>query len=276
MKNQAPLVTIITSEQDTLKEYVLKIWKYRALIFAFAQRDLKVKYAQTWLGLGWTIIQPLTALAVFSFFFGYVLHWRADDLPYSLYVLSGLLGWNFFSYIVFQGMNSVQESAHVIKKIYFPKIVLPLSKVLVALVELAITFLLFIPLLIWHEQSISWKIIFIPAVLLFNTMIALSIVLFTASLAYRIRDLFHVVPFLLYFGIWVTPVFFTKDVLPEQINFLWHLNPMSAVVESIRWCLFPNWSFSSGFLPALLVIIPLFFFGIYFYSKAENKFSDFI
>jgi lipopolysaccharide transport system permease protein len=275
MANSALPITIITSDEDSLREYLLKIWRYRALIAVFAKRDLKVKYAQTFLGLGWTIIQPLTALLIFSFFFGYVLQWKAEGLPYSLYVLSGLIGWNFFAYIVFQGMNSVQESAHVIKKIYFPKIVLPLSKVLVALVELAVTFLLFIPLLIWYEQSISWKVIFIPAVLLFNTLIALFLVLFTASLAYRIRDLFHVVPFLLYFGVWVTPIFFTKNILPQQIGFIWYFNPMASVIEAWRWCLFPDWEFNICFIPALLFIMPLFAFGVYLYSKAENNFSDF-
>ncbi len=267
--------TIITAEPDSLWIYLNKIWQYRSLIFVFAKRDLKVKYAQTWLGLGWTIVQPLTGLLIFSFFFGYVLKWQADGLPYSLYVLSGLLGWNFFNYIVYQGMNSVQESAHVIKKIYFPKAVLPLSKVVVAMVELSVSFLLIIPLLIWHEQALSWRIIFIPVILLFNILIALFVVFLTASLSYRIRDLFHLVPFLMYFGIWVTPVFFTKTILPQQIDFIWYFNPMAAVVEGWRWCLFSEWQYNLYFVPALLSIVLLFISGFYMYSKAESKFSDF-
>jgi lipopolysaccharide transport system permease protein len=266
---------IITSEPDTIAEYLSKIWQYRSLIVVFAKRDLKVKYAQTWLGLGWTILQPLTALLIFTFFFGYILDWKADGLPYSLYVLSGLLGWNYFTYIVFQGMNSVQEAGAVIKKIYFPKAVLPLSKVLVALTELSITFLLLIPLLVWHQQMISWKFIFIPLVLFFNTLVGLFIVFFTASLSYKVRDLFHLIPFLIYFGIWVTPVFFTKTILPDSINFIWYLNPMAAVVEGWRWCLFSSWYFDIRFLPALLSILVLFIFGFFKYNKAESKFSDF-
>ena len=203
------------------------------------------------------------------------MNWKAEGLPYSLYVLSGLLGWNFFTYIVFQGINSVQESSHVIKKIYFPKAVLPLSKVLVALVELSISFLLIIPLLVWHEQALSWRIIFVPFIILFNTLIALFLVFITAALSYRIRDLFHFVPFLLYFGIWITPVFFTKSILPQQIDFIWYFNPMASVIEAWRWCLFPSWEFNIGFVPALLLILPLFVFGVYLYSKAENNFSDF-
>lgn len=210
MENKSVQVKIISSNADSLVEYCKKLWQYRALIAVFARRDLKVKYSQTILGLGWTIVQPLTGLLIFTFFFGYIMGWKADGLPYSLYVLSGLLGWNFFTYIVFQGINSVQESGHIIKKIYFPKAVLPLSKVLVALVELSVSFVLLIPLLIWYDHSISWRVVFIPAVLLFNTLIALFLVFITASISYKIRDLFHLVPFLMYFGIWVHPYFSPK------------------------------------------------------------------
>jgi len=268
-------VKIISAKPDSLFEYCRKIWNYRALIFVFAKRDLKVKYAQTILGLGWTILQPLTALVVFTFFFGYIMNSNAAGLPFSIYVLSGLLGWNFFTYIVFQGMSSIQESGIIIKKIYFPKAVLPLSKVLVACVELAISFLLLIPLLLWHGQIVSWHIIFIPMVLLLNSMMALFLVFITGSLAYRIKDLYHLVPFLLYFGIWITPVFFTKDILPSEINFIWFLNPMAAIVEAWRWCLFPAWNFNPGFFPALFIIIPLTITVFIFYKKSENQFSDF-
>lgn len=119
---------VITSQPDSIIGYIQKIWRYRVLIYVFAKRDLKVKYAQTFLGLGWTILQPLTALLIFTFFFGYVLNWKSENLPYPLYVLTGLLGWNFFSYIVYQGSSSIQDSGNIIKKIYFPKIILPYLK----------------------------------------------------------------------------------------------------------------------------------------------------
>jgi lipopolysaccharide transport system permease protein len=275
MENDKTSLKIITAEPDTLITYIKKIWQYKSLIFVFAKRDLKVKHSQTWLGLGWTILQPLTALVIFTFFFGYLLHWKSEGLPYSLYVLSGLLGWNFFSYVVFQGTSSIQESSPIIKKIYFPKAILPLSKVLVSIVELLINFLLLIPLLLWYEQSLSWHIILLPLVLLFNALVALFIVFTVASLAYRKHDLFHIVPFLMYFGIWCTPVFFTKNILPHEINFIWFYNPMAAIVELWRWCLFPAWSYNLNFVPALLVTIPLFMVGFSMYIKYENQFSDF-
>ena len=267
---------IITAEPDALIDYLRKIWQYLPLVVVFAKRDLKVKYAQTFLGLSWTVLQPLTSLAIFTFFFGYVLKWKAGDIPYPIYVLSGLLGWNFFSYIVYQGSSSIQESGNIIKKIYFPKIIIPLSKVYLAMAELLITLLLLIPLLIWYGQSISWHIIFIPFILFFNTAIALAVVLFISSLAYKRRDVFHLVPYLMYFGIWLTPVFFSKSVLPKQINFIWFCNPMASVVEGWRWCLFPEWGYDWHSLPALLLSVPFFITAFTLYKKTENAFSDYV
>jgi len=266
---------LITSKPDSATEYIKKIWRFRALTWVFAKRDLKVKYAQTLLGLGWTILQPVTSLAIFTFFFGYILQWKTGNLPYALYLLSGLIGWNLFNYIVFQGSFSVQESGNLIKKIYFPKIILPFSKVYVALVEMGITLLLLIPLLLWFGQTLSWRIVFIPVVILFNVVVGLLVVLTIVSLAYRRRDLFHLVPYLMQFGIWLTPVFFSKDILPEKIRFVWFLNPMASVVEGWRWCLFADCQFDVRLLPVLFVSVVLFVISFLFYKRMENKFSDF-
>ena len=268
--------TIITPEADSLWLSLKKIWKYRELAYSFAIRDLKVKYAQTWLGVGWSVIQPLTALLIFTFFFGYILHWKAEGLPYSLYVLSGLLGWNFFSYIVYQGVSSIQGSSHLIKKIYFPKSILPISKVYVAFVELIISFILLIPLMFWFKEELSWKLIFIPLALFFNILAALSIVFFANAFAYKKKDVYHLVPFLMYFGIWVTPVFFTKNILPESLSVIWYLNPMASIVELWRWSLFSNLEFDLFYIPSLIVLLPLFLIGLWLFVKAERKFSDFL
>ncbi len=267
---------IITAQPPGVFEYLNILWQFRALIIVFAKRDIKVKYAQTLLGFSWTILQPLTGLLIFTFFFGYILKWEAEKLPYSLYVLTGLLGWNFFSYIVYQGAASVQESSQLIKKIYFPKAVLPLSKVLVALLELSISFLLIVPLLLWHDYSLSWRIIFIPFILIFNALIGLFLVFLTTSLSYRFRDLNHLLPFVMYFGVWLTPVFFTKHILPETLRYLWYFNPMASVVEAWRWSLFSVWQFDILFLPAMLVIIPLCSAAFNKFIKSEQYFSDYV
>ncbi len=266
---------IIQAQPDSFGTYLKKIWAHKALIVTFAKRDLKAKYAQTILGIGWSILHPAVILFLFTFFFGYLLHWKTGNTPFALYVYSGLLGWNLFSYIVIQGNNSLTESAHIIKKVYFPKLILPLSKVLVGLVELCISLLLLIGLMIWYGYVPSWKIIFLPIVILITLIPAIIMVSWIGALSYRIRDLFHVVPFLMYAGIWITPVFFTMDILPKEWQSAWSVNPMTGIIEAWRWCLFPDWKYNTDHLPAVLFLLPLCIGGIWLYSRNESSFSDF-
>ncbi len=268
-------IQIMTSEPDSFREYFQKIWKFRSLIWVFAMRDLKVKYAQTLIGVGWTIVQPLTALTIFTFFFGYIMNMKSGNLPFVLFILSGLLGWNFFSYIVSAGSISVQESSHIIKKIYFPKSILPFSKVLIALVELLLTLTLLIPLMFYYDEGISWRIIFLPFVLAFNAICGLTLVFWVASFAYRKRDLFHLLPFIVYFGIWFTPVFFSGTFLPSKIQFLMDFNPMANVIKMWRWMLFGMGKFQWIWLVNFVIVSVLCVIGMYYYNKKESAFSDF-
>src|SRR5690606_2718095 len=267
---------IINVNPDSFVEYFRKLIQYRFLILAFAKRDLKVKYAQTFLGVAWSILQPLTGVVIFTFFFSYILGWTSGDLPYSIYVLSGLLGWNFFSYIVNAGSTSVQESSHLIKKIYFPKSILPLSKVVVASVELALSFLLLIPLMLYFGEMITWRIVFLPFVLLFNVLCALTFVFWLSAFAYKKRDLFHLMPFVLYFGIWLTPVFFDYNILPEKLRFLMDYNPMANVLSLWRWMLFDYSSFQWIWVMNFGIILTACLLGMYIYNRRESALADYV
>lgn len=274
MSNKTEAVTIISAEPDSFGTYIQKIWRFRSLIWVFARRDLKVKYAQTWLGLGWTVFQPLAAFAIYTFFFGFILKWKIEGIEYPVYVLSGILGWNYFSYIVSSGTYGIQESSHLIKKIYFPKTIIPLSKVLFASIELGINVVLLVVLILAFNQSISWKIIFLPFIIVYNAICAMTFVFLFSALAYKKRDVLHLVPFVLQFGIWFSPVFFSRTILPKQISFLMDLNPLANVVELWRWCLFDfgeiNWLWSIVFI----VIICLFYLGILLFSRVEYTLTD--
>lgn len=267
-------IQIITSKSDDFKSFFTKVWNYRRLIWVFAKRDLKVKYAQTVIGLGWTLLQPLTALVIFTFFFGFLLNWEAEGINYSIYVLSGLLGWNYFTYIVNSGVFGLQESAHLIKKIYFPKSIIPLSKMIIALVELGASLLLLIPLLIYYGQTISWKIIFLPIALIYNTFCAFLLVFWFSVAAYKKRDLLHLVPFILYFGIWFSPVFFTKDILPQQYAFVLDFNPMGNVIDMWRWSLFDFGEFKWIWIINFGIITLLMMIGMFIYNRKESDFVD--
>lgn len=269
-------IQVYSSKNEGVSIGLKKVWMYRNLIWVFAKRDLKVKYAQTVIGLGWTLLQPLTALLIFTFFFGFVLNWSSDGIAYPIYVLSGLLGWNFFAYMVNSGTNGIQESAHLIKKIYFPKSIIPLSKMILGLVELLCSLALLIPLLIYFGQAISWKVIFLPIVLIFNIICALSFVFWISAFAYRKRDLFHLIPFILTFGIWFSPVFFSSAILPSKYAFLIDLNPMTNVVQMWRWTLFDFGEAKWIWLLNFGVVSILFLGGFYFYNQRESRFSDVI
>lgn len=269
-------VLIINSKPDSFFVYFKKIWHYKNLIWVFAQRDIKVKYAQTMLGITWTILQPLTALVIYTVFFGVILNWSAGDIPFPLYVLSGLIGWNFFSYIIYQGSSSVQDASFTIKKIYFPKSILPLSKVVIALIELLLSLILFIPLLLYYNVSISWHIVFFPFSILFNAFCGLLPVFFIAIFAYKKRDLFHLLPYIVTFGIWLTPVFFTNSIFSARFSFLMDYNPMANVVEFWRWVLFNYGSFKVIWVANFFIVMILTIVAMYFYNRKENEFSDFI
>lgn len=268
--------TIITPHEDSFLTYLKKAWSFRSLILSFAKRDIKIKYAQTFIGLGWTILQPLTGMLLYSFFFGYLMKFDSEGLPYVLFVTSGLVAWNLFAYVVYQGAASTQETAHVIRKVYFPKIVLPLSKVMVGLVEMAVGLGLLFPLIWWYGIQMGPRLLLLPIAILMSAMAGFTLVIWVASFAYRYRDLYHLLPYLVYFGIWMTPVFFSKTFLPETIRFVMYFNPMSGVVELWRWCLFPDYVLLPVFGLSFPVLVLLCAVGVWLFSKAESKFSDYV
>lgn len=269
-------IRIITSEPQTFKHHLKSLWKHRSFIWLFARRDLKVKYAQTWLGLGWTVLQPLTGMAIFTFFFSYLLKWEADGMHYAIYVLSGLAGWNFFSFIVSAGSQSILEASNIIKKFYVPKAIFPASKVLYGLFELAITLVLLLVLSVLLGAKLSFNLIFFPLVIFYNAVCGLLLVFWTSALAYKKQDIFHVLPFILYFGIWLTPVFFTEAFLPESFRPLLSINPMENVVSAWRWSVFGLGEFRWIWVGNFLLVTAFMLAGLYLFLKREDEFSDYV
>ena len=268
--------TIYTSGRDSLKTAIIKVWEHKNLIWVFAKRDIQVKYSQTYLGIIWSFFKPLLSLFIYVLFFGIVLKWQTGEVPYAVYVLSGLIGCNLFSYIVNNGVVSVHESSDIIKKIYFPKSILPFSKMLVGIVDALISLVLLLPLMLYYEVGMTWKIIFMPLVLLFNAICGLSISFLIAAISIKKRDILQVLPFLIHMAIWFTPVFLSTDVFPEQLHFFFSINPIANVIELWRWVLFDGVTFQwvwviNFFTTAILLLI-----GFYFYTYREDKFADFI
>ena len=268
--------TILTAESDSFGTSLKKIWSYRALISAFAIRDLKVKYAQTRLGLAWSFLQPLVGVFIYTFFFEFMLNISINELPFSVYVLSGLMGWNFFTNAFTQGSSSLQESSGLIRKVYFPKSVLPLSKVLVATLELVFSAVILVPLMMYYQVPLSANILMFPFIWLYNAICALALVYWLNVLSTKTRDLNHLMPVIVYFGIWFTPVFFSVDNLPENFRWLLDYNPMANVVHLWRWMLFSYGELRLVYLLNASVMVVVCGLGMYFYSRLESRFSDYI
>jgi lipopolysaccharide transport system permease protein len=268
---------IITSAPDTLQEYLSKIWQSRSLVLILAKRDLKIKYAQTILGLAWTIVQPLTAVVVFSLFFSVILDFKAP-YPYVSFVLSGLLIWGLFNYIFSQGSSSLIQNQDLIRKMNFPKIVLPLSKVLLALVEFGITFILLVIVMLVMQQDIFWSMLLLPLVVIPVILFSFGMALILSAFTVKNRDLFHIIPFLVNFGIWFTPVFYPVTIIPGQYaeykNIIF-INPMAAGIQLFRWSFFGEPLNGFVFLGIFICFI-IFIVGLAVFRRAEDKIIDLI
>lgn len=267
---------IITASDTGLWEYVKKVWRYKKLIITFAKRDLKIQYAQTFLGILWSAIQPLTGLLIFTFFFGKIISLDTKDIPYPLFAFSGIMAWYFFTYMVGQGGQSLVHSQDLIKKIFFPKLILPLSKVLVGLVEFAISIALLVILMLILGGLPGPEVIFFPVFILLNVIVGLAVAIWLSALTLRYRDLQHLIPYLVNFGIWVTPVFYPTTLLPKDYQYLLYFNPMAGVIAGFRWTLLNGEKPDIAYLYSFVPVIFLFIAGLLYFQKVESKTADIV
>ena len=265
---------IISAEPDSFAVYLRKIWQYRSLIGTFAKRDLQIKYAQTLLGLGWTILQPAVAILVYTVFFTFIVKIPTGETHYVLFVLSGLTLWTLFSYIFSQGSYSLLNSQDIIRKMAFPKIILPFSKVLVGLTEFGVSFvLLTVAWAIW-SRHLDWRVVLLPLPVLGVILFSLSLTLLLLAFSLKRRDLLHVGPFFVYFGIWFTPVFYPVSLIPEKYEEFIYLNPMAGMIDFFRWTIGIGHSFSPLFLVGFFVILILFLVSVYLFKNKEDDIVD--
>lgn len=266
--------TIISAEPDSLKVYLKKIWQHKSLIVTLAKRDLKIRYAQTLLGLSWTIIQPLVAVIVYTLFFSLLLDFKTD-YPYVLFVLSGILLWGLFSFTFSNGAISLSQNQELIRKLNFPKIILPISKGLVGLFEFTIIAILFIILLLIFQVLPNWKVVFVPLLIVILCLFSLGLTFILSAATIKKRDLNHIVPFLVYFGIWFSPVFYPVSIVPAQFANLLYLNPMASIIQLFRTCVF-NEPYNHYMLLGIPISFLIFIIGFFYFKKIEDDIVDYI
>lgn len=244
-------------------------------MIAFAGRDIRTQYAQTKLGIVWSFIQAITAALIINLFFGLLINMQIPGIPYIIYAFPGMMAWYYFSYIVSNSGTSLTQSQHIIKKIYFPKLILPLYKTIVGLVEFLIWFVLYIIILIIFQQPFSFMFLLLPVGIFMNIITGLSIAIWLSALTVRYRDVFHIIPYLVGFGIFITPVFYGTTMIPSNYSFLIYLNPMAGVIAYYRWCLL-DMDFSLYYLLGLIPTFLLFFSGLFYFRKVEGIMADVI
>jgi lipopolysaccharide transport system permease protein len=257
-----------------------ELWQYRDLFIILAYRDLRVRYAQTFLGLFWAFIQPLATLTIFTVVFGRVAQVDTAGIPYPLFAVCGMASWSYFSFVLNQSGNSIIGAQEMVKKIYFPRLVIPLSKAVVGFVDFAIALIFIIVLMFVYGIGPSSNIIYFPIFVLLTILSALSVGIWLSALTIRYRDFQHVVPFLVQFGLYATPVGYqAKDAianLPDWASYVFYANPMTGVVEGFRWSLlggdppgiYAYFSFS--------IVLLLFFSGLYYFKRVERVMADIV
>jgi lipopolysaccharide transport system permease protein len=252
-----------------------ELWEYRDLLRLLAWRDIKVRYKQTALGAAWAVLQPLLTMAVFSLFFGRLAKVPSDGLPYPIFAFCALVPWGFFSTSLTQASNSLVGSANLIKKVYFPRLVIPVSCAAAALVDMCIAFVVLLGFMLWYHIVPTANVIFLPALLVLALVTSLGSGFWLSALNVRYRDVRHVVPFLMQFWLFATPIAYPSSLLHEPWRTVYGLNPMVGVVEGFRWALLgtktaPGPVVAVSALAALVLLVT----GAFYFRRMEATFAD--
>src|ERR1700686_2766365 len=250
---------------------------YRELFAILAWRDLAVRYKQTAIGVAWAVIRPILSMLIFTVLFSRVAKLPSvGHAPYAVMVFAGMLPWFLFSTILNDASISLVTNSNLISKVYFPRLIVPSATILVALADFAITFALLILMMAWYRFFSDWRLIFLPFFLVLGILASLGPALYITALNVQYRDFRYVIPFILQFGLYVSPVGFSSTVVPEKWRLLYSLNPVVGVIDGFRWCLLRGESqfYLPGFLLSLAVVVVSLFLGTWYFRKTERTFAD--
>lgn len=254
-----------------------ELWEYRELLYFLTWRDIKVRYKQTVLGAAWAVIQPLFMMLVFSLFFGKLAGVPSDGIPYPVFAFCGLLPWQLFANSLTQASNSLVGSQNLITKVYFPRLVVPISAVLGGVVDFAIAFVLLLAMMFCYGIVPGWQIVVLPGLVLLVVLASLGVGLWLSALNVQYRDVRYTISFLVQFWLFATPVAYPSSIVPEKWRVLYALNPMVGVVDGFRWALLGKPE-SPGvpLLISMIVVVLLLIGGLYYFRRMEQQFADIV
>ena len=252
------------------------LWAFRELLYFLTWRDVKVRYKQTELGVIWAIVQPLSTMLIFTLFFGRLAGVPSDNVPYPLFALAGLLAWTFFANAITSSGNSLVGSAHLITKVYFPRMIIPGAAVAAGLVDFGIAFVVLVLMMIYYGVAITWNMLMFPLLLLLMTLLALGVGMWMSALNVKYRDVRFALPFMVQLWMYISPVIYPTSFLPEKLRWLLSLNPMTGIIEGFRSSLFGhpfNW-IALG-LSAVITFV-LLIYSSYVFRRMEKSFADIV
>ena len=270
--------TIIIEAGRTEKQYWHDIWKYRELFYFLAWRDILVRYKQTFIGVAWALIRPFLTMVVFTIVFGNIAKLPSEGVPYPILVFSAMLPWQFFSNSLSECSNSLISNSNLISKIYFPRLIVPTSAVVVSFVDFLVSGMILLGLMAWYNFVPSWRILTLPFFIAIAFAASMGAGLWLASLNVKYRDFRYIVPFIVQFGLYISPVGFSSNIVPQNWRFLYSLNPMVGVIDGFRWAILGTQYniYLPGFLLSLFIVAFFVITGIWYFRKTERTFADVI
>jgi lipopolysaccharide transport system permease protein len=274
--NDVPLLRI-TPSAGWVSLKLHELWEYRELLYFLVWRDIKVRYKQTSLGVAWAIIQPFLTMVVFSVFFGRLAKIPSDGVPYPIFSFAALVPWTFFAHGLTHASNSLVGSANLIKKIYFPRLAVPISSVTSGIVDFVLAFTVLLGMMLYYDIVPTINVLWLPALLLLALLTSLGVGLWLSAMNVKFRDVRHVVPFLTQFWLFATPIAYPSSLLPEPWRTLYGLNPMAGVVEGFRWALLGTHTAPGPIIiVSVLITLALLLGGAFYFRRLERTFADIV
>jgi len=253
-----------------------ELWAYRELVASFTLRDIKLRYKQTGLGIAWAVLQPLLTMVIFTIFFGGLAKIPSDGVPYPLFVLAALLPWTLFAEGLTRSTTSMVTNANIMTKVYFPRLIMPLSSIISPLVDFAVSFIILLAMMVYYGYAPTLNIIFLPLFLLLALATSLGVGLWLSALNVKYRDFQYTVPFLIQIWMFASPVVYASSLVPASLRVWYGLNPMAGVIEGFRWALLGNGAPSTMVLVSVGMVVLLLVSGMFYFRRMEQYYADIV
>lgn len=267
--------TVIEPTHGWVSLRIWELWKYRELLYFITWRDVKVRYKQAVLGVAWAIIQPLMTMVIFSLIFGKLAKLPSEGLPYPVFSYSGLLPWQLFAGTLQRGGTSLVGNANLITKVYFPRLIIPLSATAAGLVDFGISFVVLFGLMLYYGMVPSWAVLWLPLFVLFTLLTALAVGLWVSALNVQYRDVQHMIPFVVQAWMFISPVAYSAELIPEgPWRILYGVNPLTGVIQGFRWALLGGHPPDVLMAVSVIVVGVLLLSGLFYFKRMEKTFAD--